>query len=228
MADQAFGYDYKIEYKKGATIRGADALSRCPKFQFMAFSHPCTTLWSDIQSEVATDPYYSNLPTSLHASSLRRVIYRDGVWFRDGAILLSPSSPLLPTILDLGHSSPEGGHFGLHKTLAKIRTNFWWVGLKSLVKKYLQECQICQRFKSDSMQPAGLLQSLPIPEWVWEDISMDFIEGLPISNGFSVIMVVVDRLSKYAHFIPLRYWVEPGQNDPQIITTGNEGPARKE
>lgn len=93
----------------------------------------------------------------------------------------------------------------MHKTLAKVRSNFWWVGLKSSVKRYLQECQTCQRFKADRLNPAGLLQPLPVPEQVWEDISMDFIEGLPVSNGFSTIMVVVDRLSKYAHFIPLRH-----------------------
>nr|GEW21989.1 retrotransposable element Tf2 [Tanacetum cinerariifolium] len=175
--------------------------------------HDCQSSWG-IRRELVIEelmPCLDVLSSSLWLFRIHVPPYglifkkRDGVWFRDGAILLSPSSPLLPTILDLGHLSPEGCHFGLHKTVAKIRTNFWWVGLKASVKTYLKECQICQRFKSDSMQPTGLLQPLPIPERVWEDISMDFIEGLPISNGFSVIMVVVDRLSKYAHFIPLRH-----------------------
>ena len=73
------------------------------------------------------------------------------------------------------------------------------------MKKFLQHCEICQRFKHDSMQPAGLLQPLPIPDSVWSDISMDFVERLPVSQGISVVMVVVDRLSKYAHFTALKH-----------------------
>jgi len=74
-----------------------------------------------------------------------------------------------------------------------------------MVKEFLKACDVCQRFKSDCMKPAGLLQPLPIPTTIWIDISMDFIEGLPPSNGYIVIMVVVDRLTKYAHFTALKH-----------------------
>jgi len=73
------------------------------------------------------------------------------------------------------------------------------------MKEFLQQCDVCQRFKTDCMQLTGLLQPLPIPTQIWTDVSMDFIEGLPSSNGYTVIMVVVDRLTKYAHFVALKH-----------------------
>ncbi|KAJ0885707.1 putative nucleotidyltransferase, Ribonuclease H [Helianthus annuus] len=199
------GFDYKIEHKSGNLNRGADALSRKPEFHFLGVSHPCSTVWAVIQEEVQSDSFYSNLPSSLPVTVKGNIRERDGVWFRDDAVLLSSKSPLLSTVLAMCHSSPEGGHFGFHKTFAKVKHNFWWVGMKEFVKKYIKECHTCQRAKTDSLQPAGLLQPLPVPERVWEDISMDFVEGLPVSNGFTVVMVVVDRLSKYAHFVPMRH-----------------------
>lgn len=77
--------------------------------------------------------------------------------------------------------------------------------MRTAIKEFIKNCDVCQRCKSDCLQPAGLLQPLPIPAKVWTDISMDFIEGLPLSQGKFAIMVVVDRLTKYAHFIPLKH-----------------------
>ncbi|KAK8362768.1 hypothetical protein V6Z11_A03G124700 [Gossypium hirsutum] len=71
------------------------------------------------------------------------------------------------------------------------------------VRSFVRNCQVCQRMKSDSLAPAGLLQPLPIPQQVFEDISIDFITGLPKSNSKEAIMVVVDRLTKYDHFFAL-------------------------
>jgi hypothetical protein len=118
---------------------------------------------------------------------------------------LNPVSPFISKVLAYGHSSPVGGHFGYHKTLARIKHNFIWVGMRGMVKDYLKECDVCQRFKNDCMKPSGLFQPLPIPTRIWTDISMDFIEGLPSSNGYFAIMVVVDHLTKYAHFVALKH-----------------------
>ncbi|KAL9414539.1 hypothetical protein AB3S75_042914 [Citrus x aurantiifolia] len=77
--------------------------------------------------------------------------------------------------------------------------------MRRTIKEFLQQCDICQRYKTDCMKPAGLLQPLPIPTQAWTEILMDFIERLPPSNGYTVIMVIVDRLTNYAHFVALKH-----------------------
>lgn len=77
--------------------------------------------------------------------------------------------------------------------------------MKKDVEDMVARCNVCQRHKYMAMAPSGLLQPLTLPNKVWEEVKMDFINGLPRSNGFTVILVVVDRLSKYSHFFPLRH-----------------------
>lgn len=99
----------------------------------------------------------------------------------------------------------EAGHEGTQKTLHRLRADCYWLGMKRDILAFVQQCVTCQRNKYQNLQPVGLLQPLSIPEQIWADISMDFIEGLPKVKGKSVLFVVVDRLSKYAHFVPLAH-----------------------
>lgn len=86
-----------------------------------------------------------------------------------------------------------------------MRRLFAWKGLKDTVKSFVRSCLTCQQAKTERVSPAGLLQPLPIPKRPWAVISLDFIEGLPRSGGYNVILVVVDKYSKYAHFVPLKH-----------------------
>ena len=82
---------------------------------------------------------------------------------------------------------------------------FWWRGMKRDVAAFVSKCLTCQQVKAEHQRPAGLLQPLPIAKWKWEHVTMDFVVGLPrTQRGSDAIWVVVDRLTKSAHFIPMR------------------------
>jgi len=125
------------------------------------------------------------------------------VWFWDDKIFIPKNSELKKQILQEFHDSVLGGHGGYKKTLASVTAQFFWKNMASTVKEYVKACPICQQAKYNTLPPAGLLQPVPISDHIWQDIAMDFITGLPMSHGYSVILVVIDRLSKFAHFIPL-------------------------
>jgi hypothetical protein len=83
-----------------------------------------------------------------------------------------------------------------------LRQNFWWIRMKREIAKDVSECDTCQRVKASHLKIYGTLQPLSIPSWKWEDISMDFIVGLPnTSQKHDSIWVIVDRLTKTAHFL---------------------------
>ncbi|WVZ75436.1 hypothetical protein U9M48_023487 [Paspalum notatum var. saurae] len=108
-------------------------------------------------------------------------------------------------ILKEAHETAYSIHPGSEKMYQDLKQKFWWYGMKREVAEYVALCDVCQRVKAEHQKPAGLLQPLKIPEWKWEEIGMDFIVGLPrTQSGFDSIWVVVDRLTKVAHFIPIK------------------------
>ena len=107
-------------------------------------------------------------------------------------------------ILDEAHSSKLSIHPGSSKMYQDLKTRFWWTKMKKEIAAYVARCDNCSRVKAVHMKSAGLLQPLPISGWKWEEISMDFIIGLPMTpQGHDSIWVIVDRLTKSAHFIPV-------------------------
>jgi hypothetical protein len=107
-------------------------------------------------------------------------------------------------ILKECHDGPLAGHGGAKHTTTLLKKSYYWPNLKDNAKDYVKTCLTCQQNRTLNKKQASLLQPLPILERPWESVSMDFMVSLPPSTGFDAIMVVVDRFSKMAHFIPTK------------------------
>ncbi|KAL0546262.1 hypothetical protein IC582_016168 [Cucumis melo] len=126
----------------------------------------------------------------------------DGLTF-EGRLCMPEDSVVKTELLTEAHSSPFTMHPGSTKMYQDLRYVYWWRNMKREVADFVNRCLVCQKVKAPRQKPTGLLHPLSVPGWKWESVSMDFITGLSRTlNGHTVIWVVVDRLTKSAHFIP--------------------------
>jgi len=127
---------------------------------------------------------------------------KDGLMLKEGKVYIPKDEKLRAEVIRLHHDMPVGGHGGQWKTAELVTRNFWWPGVTREVKRYVEGCDACQRNKNRTQPPAGKLMPNSIPEKAWTHISADFIMKLPLAQGYDAILVVVDRLTKMAHFVP--------------------------
>jgi hypothetical protein len=129
----------------------------------------------------------------------------EGVLWYNGRICVPNVKELKAKILHEAHESAYSIHPRGNKMYNDLKATYWWYGMKRDVAVYVALCDTCQRVKARHQLPARLLQSLQVPEWKWHEIAMDFIVGLPrTQSGYDSIWVIVDRLTKVAHFILVR------------------------
>jgi hypothetical protein len=200
------GFDFTVDYKPEKTNIVADALSRRDadgpdNAEAYAFSTPTFELWHELRLQLREHSDYQAILTDV-ATGRKGLDWTvtNGFVTKLRRVFIPASTPAVQLLLERTHAA---GHEGVQRTLHHLRANFHIPDDKALVQEFVRDCAVCQQNKTSHLQPAGLLQSLPVPTMIWNDLAMDFIEALPRVNNKTVILTVIDRLSKAAHFIPL-------------------------
>ena len=223
-------YDLEVQYTPGKGNVVADALSRKSCLRQMTVQpRELTEEFERLNLHEVPQGFLANLEVrpslndqikaaQSHSKGISKIkenvaagtaacftIDSDGiVWF--GNRLVVPRKPKLKElILKEAHESIYSIHPGSTKMYQDLRKLFWWTRMKREIAKFVSECDTCRRVKAEHQRPAGMLQPLPIPEWKWDVINIDFVTGLPRSpKGNDAIWVLIDRFSKVAHFLPVK------------------------
>ncbi|KAD7479936.1 hypothetical protein E3N88_03072 [Mikania micrantha] len=214
------GYDYEISYKKGVDNVVADGLSRVEGLALfeMGVSSIDSMLLQRIKEIWNSDMQLQAVIKQVGAGHQVKNVSWDGQLLKKkNKVWIGNDEQLKNDIMVLFHASPLGGHSGFRPTLQKIKSLFYWKGCSKQVRLFIKECSECQRAKYEPIANPGLLQPLPVPNYIFTDISMDFISGLPKSQGKDCIWVVVDRLTKYGHFIALSHPFSAAQLAQQFL-----------
>ena len=169
----------------------------------VAAFHVRPVLVDRVRDLQAQDPYLMKLRSKIEAGQQSNFTLRgDGTLVLGQRLCVPDVIELKKEIMEEAHSSAYAMHPGSTKMYWTMRDHYWWRGMKREIAEFVSKCLTCQQIKIEHQKPVGLLQPLSIPEWKWERFTMDFVTGLPrTQRGHDAIWVIVDRLTKSAHFI---------------------------
>ncbi|KAJ0714948.1 putative nucleotidyltransferase, Ribonuclease H [Helianthus annuus] len=203
-------YDCEIKYHPGKANVVADALSRKERVKTLRVRALEMTIRTNLTSRIRDAQQEALKVENRKAEYLRGALKymspnEEGALYFKKRIWVPLHGGLREVILDEAHKSRYSIHPGSDKMYQDLKEYYWWPRLKSDVAVYVGKCLACAKVKAEYQKPSGLLQQPEIPVWKWEQISMDFITKLPRTpRGHDMIWVIVDRLTKSAHFLPIR------------------------
>ncbi|GJT77488.1 putative reverse transcriptase domain-containing protein [Tanacetum coccineum] len=203
-------YDCEIRYHPGKANVVADALSRKEK-EPIRVRALVMTVHSNLPDQIRNAQLEAMKKKNVKAENLGRLIKQifevrsDGTRYFDKRIWLPRYGGLRNLIMHESHKSKYSIHPGSDKMYQDMKQLYWWPNMKADIATYVSKCLTCAKVKAEHQKPSGLLQQPEIPVWKWERITMDFIVGLPRTpSGYDSIWVIVDRLTKSAHFLPVK------------------------
>ncbi|KAK8504636.1 hypothetical protein V6N11_013782 [Hibiscus sabdariffa] len=181
-------YDLVIDYHPGKANVVADDLIRKSNFELQKI-----------------DPELQKISNNLEAKHNSEFSVKpNGILYFKDRLCVPNDEGLRKDMLNEAHQSSFSIHLGSVKMYKDLKPLYWWPRIKSAITDYVLRCLMCEEVKVEHQAPTSLLQPLKFPQWKWEKITMDFVSGLPVTprkNG--VVWVIVDRLTKSAHFIPI-------------------------
>ncbi|GJW10660.1 hypothetical protein Tco_1576487 [Tanacetum coccineum] len=200
-------YLYGTKWKANVV---ADALSRKERIKPLRVRALVMTIGLDLPSQILEAQKEAikieNIEAEDSGGMLKRLEARaDGTLCLDNRSWLPYYGDTRSLIMHESHNSKYSIHPGSDKMYHDLKMLYWWPNMKADITTYVSKCLTCAKVKAEHQRPSGLLVQPDIPEWKWEKITMDFITKLPkTAAGFDSIWVIVDRLTKSAHFLPMK------------------------